>query len=415
MRLQSAPSPRLPWLLVALSTLGPMAIDMYLPSAMGVGQALNASPLQLQQVLTAYLVGAGVMNLLLGVLADRFGRRPIMLWMTALFVVASLGCAQATGIFELIAYRLVQGMAGGAGLVIGLAVVRDLYADAQAQKVISQSTVCFVLAPVIAPWLGGWLYVAAGWRSTFVVLAALGCVLLGLTLRLLPESLPATQRQSMAWRSLVQGYRDILGNPRFLLLVLANNGSSSGFFLYVVTSPVFLGQHLALQPTEFFWFFAALMAGVALGSLLVSQGAGRWSPAWQVGAGFVVMTVMASLNLALDTLLGANLWAISGSLMGYALGWALAFPVFTLRLGDLAPNRRGLITALQAMAGALGNAAVAGLLAPWVMHSTQSLALATLLLVALALAAWVFLSLRWPPGATASPRPMGGRAPHGPP
>lgn len=390
------PPPGLPWLLAGLSTLGSVAIDLYLPAAAGVGRALSATPVQLQQVLSSFLIGIGVMNLCLGVLVDRFGRRPSMLWTAALFVVASVGCAQATSIGELVAYRFVQGMAGGAGMVISLVVVRDLYDDAKAQKVMSQATACYVMAPVIAPWVGGWLYVWAGWPATFYAVAAFGFILLLLAFRMLPESLPPGHRRALVWREMAGGYGQILGNPRFLLWVLVTNAPFNGLFLYLVASPEFLGRHLALAPTEFFWFFAALMAGVAGGSLLAGRLAGRVPGVWQVWIGFAAMAVMSALHLALDALLGARLWASAGSLMVYSAGWALVFPVCVLRLADLDPQRRGLISSLHAMTGSIGNALVAGLLAPWVMHATRSLALASLLLMALGLVAWLLLWLRWP-------------------
>jgi len=376
------------WLLIGLGTLGALGIDLYLPAAHGVAQDLGASPLQLQQVLSAYLIGMGVMNLWLGALADRLGRRPVMLWTTALFVAASLGCAQSTHMTELIAYRFVQGMAGGSGVVIALAMVRDRYDAIEAARIIGQASVCFVVAPAIAPWLGGWLYVWGGWRVVFLALVVIGASLLLLAWRELPETLLPTQRQSLAWRNLVQGYGQILGDRRFLLLILATNAPFNGFFLYVVASPEFLGRHLALQPTEFFGFFAALMAGVAVGSLLAGRWAGKIAPVRQVWLGFAVMALMSALNLVLDSLVGARLWAAAGSLMGYTLGWALIFPIIMLRLTDLDPTRRGLIAAMHGMSTAFFNAVVAGGVAPWVMPASGSLALTTCLFLALGLLAW---------------------------
>jgi DHA1 family bicyclomycin/chloramphenicol resistance-like MFS transporter len=393
--LVSAPS-ALPWLLAGLSTLGALSVDMYLPAASGVALALNASPVQLQQVLSSFLVGISVMSLCLGALVDRFGRRPTILCTTFMFVLASAGCAQASTMGELIAYRFLQGMAGGSGLVIGLVVVRDLYDDAQAQKVMSQATACYVMALVIAPWVGGWLYVWAGWQAIFIALAAFGLLLLLLTFAMLPESLPRTNRRSLEWRDLAGGYRQILRNPRFVLWVLVTNAPFNGLFLYVVASPEFLGRHLGLAPTEFFWFFTALMTGVAAGSLLAARWAGRLGAVLQVGAGFIVMASMVTLNLALDLILGASLLASAGSLMVYALGWALIFPICALHLAELDPLRRGLIASLHAMTGAIGNALVAGLLAPWVMDTTRSLALASFILMGLGLVAWLLLRLRYP-------------------
>lgn len=376
------------WLLTALGALGSLGIDLYLPAALGLAQDLGGSALQLQQVLAAYLVGIAVMNVWLGALADRFGRRPAMLWTTALFVLASLGCAQATGMAELIAYRFVQGMAGGSGAVIALVMVRDRYDAIEAGRVISRAAVCFVVAPVIAPWIGGWLYVWVGWRAVFWVLALIGAILLLIAVRSLPETLSPSCRQSLAWSDLLEGYGQILGDRRFLLLSLAATASFNGFFLYLVAAPEFLGRHLAMQPTEFFGFFAALMAGVAGGSLLAVRWAGQIEPVLQVWRGFAVMAGMSALNLALDMWLGPSMWTTSASLLGYALGWALVLPVIMLRLADLDPRRCGLIAAMYAMSTTFFNALVAGLLAPWAMRTSGTLALSACLLLALGLLAW---------------------------
>jgi DHA1 family bicyclomycin/chloramphenicol resistance-like MFS transporter len=389
---QSVPSSRLPWLLTVLSTLGPAAIDLYLPAAAGAARSLGASPIEMQQVLSAYLLGISCMSLVLGALLDRFGRRPAALWTTALFILASLGCAMATCANEMVAWRFVQGMAGGSGMVIALSVVRDLYGSDQALRVIGRATACFVIAPVIAPFLGGWIYLWAGWRATFLALAGFGALLLLLLWRMLPETLPVSSRQSLSWTNLASGYGGLLANWRFILLVLATNAPFNGYFLYLVASPIFLGQHLGLPPERFFLFFAALMGGVAIGSLLASHCAGRVQRTMQVWVGFAVMAAMAGLNIAFDIHGGASLLGAGSALMGYAAGWALALPVLTLRLGDLDTRRPGLIASLHSAVGSLANAVVASALAPVVMHATLAMAMATLMLLSVGAAAWAAVS-----------------------
>ena len=167
----------LPLLLACLSTVGPFAIDTYLPAFTGIAQSLQTTPVHMQQTLSAYLVGFAVMNLFHGALADSFGRRPVILCGMLAFMVSSAGCAMAESIGTLVAWRTVQGIASGAGMVVSRAVIRDMFAPEQAQRVMSQVTIYFGIAPAIAPIIGGWLFVHAGWRSVFWLLTGIGALL----------------------------------------------------------------------------------------------------------------------------------------------------------------------------------------------------------------------------------------------
>ena len=148
-----------PWtfavLLAVLGMLGPFSIDTYLPAFAGIAASLGATPLQMQQTLSAYLLCFAFMALFHGAISDSFGRRPVVLWGLAVFTLASAGCALSQSIGQLIFFRGLQGLSTGAGIVIARAVVRDMYAPHDAQKVMSQITIFFGLAPAIAPLLGG--------------------------------------------------------------------------------------------------------------------------------------------------------------------------------------------------------------------------------------------------------------------
>ena len=139
--------------------LGPFSIDTYLPAFTGIAQSVGATPVEMQQTLSAYLFGFAIMNLFHGALSDSFGRRPVVLWGIALFTVASAGCALADSIGALVFWRAVQGMSAGAGIVVSRAVIRDMFPPADAQRVMSQVTIYFGIAPAIAPMVGGFLFV----------------------------------------------------------------------------------------------------------------------------------------------------------------------------------------------------------------------------------------------------------------
>lgn len=391
-----APRWALAALLAVLGMLGPFSIDTYIPAFAGIAKALDASPAGMQQTLSAYLFGFAFMNLFHGALADSFGRRPVVLWGIVIFTVASAGCALAQTIGQLVFFRGLQGLSTGAGIVVSRAVIRDMFPPEQAQKVMSQVTIYFGVAPAVAPIIGGWLFVHLGWHSIFWFLTGVGVVLWVLNWRMLPETLHATQRQAFNVRNLFRGYRQLGADPRFLLLALASGIPFNGMFLYVLSAPAFLGDHLKLAPTEFFWFFVLTIGGIMGGSWLSGRFAGRIEPKRQIRHGFVIMLAVSLANVAANFIFAPRAaWALL-PIAVFAFGWALMVPVVTLLVLDLHPERRGLASSLQACVGSAANGLVAGAIAPLVMHSTRALALASLLMMGVGLVAWVWLRRLWP-------------------
>ena len=173
-RLWRAPRWALSVLLACLAMVGPFSIDTYLPAFTGIAKSIGATPAQMQQTLSAYLFGFAVMNLFHGALADSFGRRPVVLVGMTVFALASLGCALSQSVGQLVLFRALQGMSAGAGMVVSRAVIRDMFPPHEAQRVMSQVTLFFGLAPAIAPIIGGQLFVWLGWPSIFVFIAAFG-------------------------------------------------------------------------------------------------------------------------------------------------------------------------------------------------------------------------------------------------
>jgi len=168
-QLWRAPRWALAVLLAVLGMLGPFSIDTYMPAFSGIAHSLGATPVEMQQTLSAYLFGFAFMSLFHGAISDSLGRRPVVLWGLAAFTLASAGCALSQSIGQLVFFRAMQGLTTGAGIVVARAVVRDMFAPAQAQQVMSQITIYFGVAPAIAPLVGGWLFVHLGWHSIFLV------------------------------------------------------------------------------------------------------------------------------------------------------------------------------------------------------------------------------------------------------
>ena len=184
-----APRWALAVLLAVLGMLGPFSIDTYIPAFSGIARSIGATPVQMQQTLSVYLFGFAFMNLFHGALSDSFGRRPVVLWGLVVFTVASLGCALSQNIGQLVFFRALQGLSTGAGIVVSRAVIRDMFPPAEAQKVMSQVTIFFGIAPAIAPIVGGFVLVNFGWHSIFWFLVAVGVVLWTANYKLLPETL----------------------------------------------------------------------------------------------------------------------------------------------------------------------------------------------------------------------------------
>lgn len=383
-------------LLAVLGMLGPFSIDTYLPAFAGIATALGATPVEMQQTLSAYLFGFAFMNLFHGALADSFGRRPVVLWGIALFTIASAGCALSQSIGQLVFFRAVQGLSTGAGIVVSRAVIRDMFPPAQAQQVMSQVTIYFGVAPAVAPIVGGWLFVHTGWHSIFWFLALVGAILWITNFRLLPETLHPSHRQPFNVRHLMRGYWALGSSPKFLLLALASGVPFNGMFLYVLSAPAFLGEHLKLEPTQFFWFFVLTISGIMGGAWLSGRLAGRIAPKRQIRHGFVIMFVVGIANVALNTVLEPHpAWALLPIAI-FSFGWALMVPVVTLLVLDLVPERRGMASSLQAFVGSTANGVVAGVISPLVMHSALGLATASLLMMCIGLTSWMYLHHRWP-------------------
>ena len=383
-------------LLAVLGMLGPFAIDTYLPAFSGIAKAIGATPVEMQQTLSAYLFGFAFMNLFHGALSDSFGRRPVVLWGIGIYTLASAGCALSQNVGQLVFFRALQGLSTGAGIVVSRAIIRDMFPPNQAQKVMSQVTIYFGIAPAIAPMIGGWLFVHAGWHSIFWFLTGIGVVLWIANFRLLPETLHVTQRQPFNVRNLMQGYRQLGSNPRFLLLTLASGIPFNGMFLYIMCAPAFLGEHLGLEPTQYFWLFLLTIAGIMGGAWLSGRLAGRISPRRQIRYGFTIMLVVSLANVVANFVFVPTAgWAMIPIAI-FSFGWALMVPVVTLLVLDMYPLRRGMSSSLQSVIASTANGVVAGVVAPLVMHSTRALAVTSLLMMSVGLFAWLFVYRLWP-------------------
>jgi DHA1 family bicyclomycin/chloramphenicol resistance-like MFS transporter len=375
-------------LLAALATLGPFSVDTYLPAFVGMQADLLTTPLGVQQTLSAYLFAFGVMFLFHGALSDSFGRRPVIMVSLVVFTIASAGAAVTTTIHGLVLWRVLQGLSVGAGMVVGRAMIRDLFGPEDAQRLMSLVTLFFGLAPAVAPIIGGWLFAAFGWRSIFWFLTLVGVALVVLSWRVLPETLAREARQPFYPAALLAGYREVGINLRFLLLSLTAGLNFNCFFVYIVSAPVFLGEHLKLGPQEYAWLFIPGILGIMTGSQLSGRAAGKLAPGQTIQRGFVFMGVASVANLAYAFATVPTLpWAVIHMFV-YGIGFAMIMPSITLITLDLFPTRRGMAASLQGFVSGMVNVVTAGVIAPAVFHDTRWLAIAMVSLAAGGFTCW---------------------------
>ena len=389
MRGEPAQPHRLALLLAALAMLGPFSVDTYLPAFPNIEATLQATSIEVQQSLTAYMFAFAFMMLWHGALSDAYGRRNVILVSLCVFAVASLGCAAAHSIEYLWAFRMLQGVSAGAGVVIGRAIIRDLYADHRATRLLSLVTMIFSIAPAIAPILGGWIVKYRNWRAIFLLLFAYTAGLLWYAYKQLPETLSPAQRRPFNPRVLATSYWQVFGSPLFQLKAGTLAFIFAGLFLYVAAAPVFLTRHLGLGPEQFGWQFIPTVAGIFLGALTSNRIAGKIAVARHVALGFSVLTGAGILNLAYHAWFPPALpWSVL-PLFFYAFGMSIVAPVVTLLVIDLFPTMRGLVASCQSFTQTMLAAVTAGVLAPLLSHDVLWLGAGQLACALIALVLWV--------------------------
>jgi DHA1 family bicyclomycin/chloramphenicol resistance-like MFS transporter len=284
-----------------LTATPPLALDMYLPALPEVTGALRAPAATVQLTLTACLVGMALGQLVIGPLSDRLGRRRPLLAGLAVYVVATALCALAPNVELLIACRLVQGLAGAAGIVIARAVVRDLYDGVAMARFFSTLMLISGAAPVLAPLIGGQILRFTDWRGVFVILIAVGLLLGGTVLARLPETLPPAERHGGGVGEALRAMRGLLADRVFTGYVLTGGFAFATLFAYVSASPFVVQEIYGASPQTFSLLFGLnsvglLAVGQVNGKLLV----GRVSLDRVLGAGLAVVTVAATALLLMS-------------------------------------------------------------------------------------------------------------------
>jgi DHA1 family bicyclomycin/chloramphenicol resistance-like MFS transporter len=341
-----------------------------------------------QQTLTAYLFTYALMMLWHGAISDAVGRRPVILVSLVVFFLSSVACALASSIEQLLVFRTVQGLASGAGVVVGRAIIRDRFHDAQAQRLMSHVTLFFAVAPAIAPLIGGAILSFANWHGIFIFLAVISAALLALCIWQLDETLPPSHRQSLHPVLLAKNYWMVFRKLEFQWLGASQAFNFGGLFVYVMAAPVFLIRHLGLSSQQFAWFFVPAVIGMMSGAFLSGRFAGRLSPPRTIRLAYWIMFGAALVNVGYCAWYPPAVpWSILPPMI-YCCGMSLAMPSVTLTLLDMFPRNRGLVSSLQAFCQTMVGVLIAGALAPLLAESPVWLALGMLGFVVLGFACW---------------------------
>jgi MFS transporter, DHA1 family, multidrug resistance protein len=331
-----------------LSTFGPLSLDLYLPALPQLADDLGASASLAQLSITACLVGLAFGQLVAGPLSDRLGRRrPLIVGLVA-FLLASVACAVAPSAAVLVLLRLVQGLAGAAGIVISRAIARDLYSGRALMIFFSRLLLVAGLAPVIAPVLGGQLTRIMTWRGIFGVLAGFGAVLLLAGLFGLKETLPPERRVVGGFRRTLQGYNTLLHDRFFVGCALSSGLAGASMFAYIAGSTFVLQRIYGMSPQGFSLVFGC----ISLGLVAAAQGGARLALIWPLprvlGFGLSI-NLFGATALLITVITGLPLGALIGALVIMVCAVGLIFPTANaLAMADY-PDLAGTASSLQGL------------------------------------------------------------------
>jgi len=376
-----------------LAMLGPFTIDTYLPSFPDIASEFAVSRSLLSQSLGTYLAAFAVSMLFWGPLADRVGRRLVILISLLVYTLASMACALAGDIDHFLIFRGIQGLAASGGFIAGRAMIRDAHDAKTAQQAMSQVMMMFALAPAVAPLLGGWLHVQFGWHSVFWFLAVFALLLVCLVM-FMRETLLMPHRQSLHPLAVWQVYQRTLRHRLFLMLVLSMSLAFAGLFLYIAGAPVVIYDFLGLGPTDFGWLFIPMVAGMMLGSALASRKSHHWTPRYMISLGFALMLLACLLNLLQAAFAASTVFLVIAPMVVYSFGLSLTMPGLTILAMDCFPTHRGTAASMQGFLQMALNAVVASVAVPLLQAERLYFVLGQVFFLVAALILWLLIIQR---------------------
>ncbi len=343
--------------LILLSGMGALTMNVFLPSVPGMARDFGVDYALMQLSVTAYLAASAVVQLLVGPLSDRWGRRPVMLWCLAIFLLATLGTLLAQTATLFLVFRMIQA-AVAAGMVLSRAIVRDMVAGDAAASRIGYVTMGMSVVPMIAPVLGGVIDEALGWRATFVLMGVAGLAMMALVWVDMGETATGS---GLSMRQQIASYPVLARSARFWGYALAATTSSGAFFAYVGGAPFVGDQVFNLRPSEVGYWFAAPSIGYMLGNFA----SGRWSMKFGMNpmilTGCIICVVALSISLIADLSGLHHPLAFFGAVAVMGLGNGLVLPNANAGMMSAHPELAGTASGLGGALAVAGGAGLAGL------------------------------------------------------
>lgn len=383
-------------LLAAAVALGPLATDMYLPALPQIGSDFGSGTSQVQLTLSLYMAGFAIAQLVCGPLADRFGRKPIMIGGFVVFAAASIGCALASNIETLILCRFLQALGGSAGPVLGRAAIRDIYTPREAAKIMAILASIMALAPAVAPTLGGVMVASLGWHSIFLVLAGYALIMTAVVAFGMPEPMRPEYRQTLKLCSLSRNYRAIGTDISFLGYTLTNALIFSGLFAFLSGSSFVLIDFLHVPPEKFGLYFSGIVVGYVAGNLSAIRLGSRLVPDQILVRGLIIAVAAGALMVGLALAEVFNVWAVILPQALFMVGIGMVMPQTMAGAMANFPRMAGSASALFGFAQ-MAIAASAGMLVGY-LHDGTSLVMASIIAICAicSLASYLLLVQRHP-------------------
>lgn len=337
--------------ILALTTaLGPMSIDMYLPSLPALQEHFHSDAATTQQTLAAYFIGLSIGQLFYGPISDSLGRRKPMIFGLLLYVLAAVGCLFAREMEHLVALRFLQALGGCAGMVITRAITRDCFPAQAMARVLSLLLLIMSVAPILAPMAGGYLFRWFGWQSIFFVLVVYGLICALAVGFGIPETLRG-ERKPLSFAGAARTYAKLIGHRRFMGYALAGATGQAGLFAYISSSSFVFIDHYGVSPEHYAWIFGFNACGL-IGASQLNSLALNYLPVQRVLRYALRVYSTAGVLMVLAAVTGfGGMWSVLAGLFVCMSAMGFSFPNSTAAamapFGDRAGSAAALLGTLQ--------------------------------------------------------------------
>ncbi|GAA4520655.1 multidrug effflux MFS transporter [Brachybacterium paraconglomeratum] len=382
--------------LASLGMLGPFTINTVFPAFTQIGEEFGASEVVLQQLISVYLASFAVMSVFHGPLSDALGRKKVMLTGLAIYILAMFGAIFASGMGMLITLRVLQGMSAGAATIVSRVVIRDLFAGAEAQRLMARVMMIFALSPVIAPMLGGWLLLLGDWRWAFAGVGLYGVLVMVLT-AMMPESLPPEARTPLRLGAVLGSLWQVGRSLTMVRIAAATAFGFAAHFVYVAAAPIIVARLLGLGEQDFWVLFGPLILGMMAGSYVVGRAADVMDRARLITLGYLGTLITGTLNVVLVIVFPDPSGQLDLSLVPVLIGpmlmsftASLFFAPVQLEILDLFPHQRGAAASLGTFFTLVMNALLSGVIAPLITPNLTVVAIAALIGVVIGALLWAW-------------------------